>query len=112
MKKITWLVKPDYAKHVIGTAMLLLITKGGANGTAFIKFYRIYNRLLAWVNLVSHAYNTCNSVFIRREEVMNLREHKEQIIQLLQEILAEPNARIAAQHKLYIIKASMLTKRK
>lgn len=43
---------------------------------------------------------------------MNKRTHKEQIVALLQEILAQPNARYAAQHKLYTLKASLLTKGK
>lgn len=43
---------------------------------------------------------------------MNKRTHKEEIVRILQDILAQPNARIAAQHKLYTLKASLLTKRK
>lgn len=43
---------------------------------------------------------------------MNQRTHKEEIVRLLQEILAQPNARTAAQNKLYVTKASLLAKRK
>ena len=43
---------------------------------------------------------------------MTKREHKEEVVTILQEILAEPNARVAAQKKLYLIKASLLTKGK
>lgn len=43
---------------------------------------------------------------------MTKREHKQQMVAVLQEILAQPNARCAAQHKLYIIKASLLTRGK
>ena len=43
---------------------------------------------------------------------MNQRTHKEQVVQILQEILAQPNARTAAQNKLYTVKASLLTKAK
>lgn len=42
---------------------------------------------------------------------MNKRTHKEEMVALLQEILASKNARYAAQHKLYTLKASLLTKR-
>ena len=42
---------------------------------------------------------------------MNKREHTEGMVALLQEVLAQQNARIAAQHKLYTLKASLLTKR-
>lgn len=41
---------------------------------------------------------------------MNKRTHKEEVVKILQDILAQPNARIAAQNKLYKIKASLLTK--
>lgn len=41
---------------------------------------------------------------------MTKRQHKESIVAILQAILAEPNARYAAQKKLYLIKASLLTK--
>ena len=41
---------------------------------------------------------------------MTKRNHKEQIVYLLQEILAKPNARSAAQRKLYKVRASLLTK--
>lgn len=43
---------------------------------------------------------------------MTKREHKEEVVRVLQEILAEPNARYAAQKKLYVLKASLLTKGK
>ena len=43
---------------------------------------------------------------------MNRRTHKEEVVKILQDILAHPNARTAAQHKLYTLKASLLTKRK
>lgn len=43
---------------------------------------------------------------------MNKRTHKEEVVRILQDILAMPNARSAAQHQLYIYKASLLTKRK
>lgn len=43
---------------------------------------------------------------------MTKREHKQEIVNILQAILAEPNARYAAQRKLYAIKATLLTKRK
>lgn len=43
---------------------------------------------------------------------MNRRQHKEEIVAILQEILAEPNARTAAQRKLYAIRASLLSKKK
>ena len=43
---------------------------------------------------------------------MNIRRHKELVVQVLQEVLAEPNARTAAQHKLFILKASLLTKQR
>lgn len=43
---------------------------------------------------------------------MTKYEHKIAMVRTLQEILAKPNARIAAQHKLYLIKASLLTKGK
>lgn len=43
---------------------------------------------------------------------MNKRTHKEEVVKILQEILAAPNARHAAQHKLYQIKATLLTKGK
>lgn len=41
---------------------------------------------------------------------MTKKEHKEAIVNILQEILAQPNARTAAQHQLYLYKASLLTK--
>lgn len=41
---------------------------------------------------------------------MTKREHKKAVVAILCEILAEPNARYAAQKKLYLIKASLLTK--
>ena len=41
---------------------------------------------------------------------MNRRTHKEEIVRILQDILAQPNARIAAQNKLYSVRASLLTK--
>lgn len=41
---------------------------------------------------------------------MTKRHHKEEVVRILQAILAEPNARYAAQHRLYTIKASLLTK--
>ena len=44
--------------------------------------------------------------------MMNMRTHREEVARILQEILAHPNARIAAQNKLYVVKASLLTKRK
>lgn len=43
---------------------------------------------------------------------MNIRSHREQVVNILQEILAQPNARCAAQRKLYEIRATLLTKRK
>ena len=43
---------------------------------------------------------------------MTKREHIQSVVILLQEILAEKNARMAAQHKLYLYKASLLTKNK
>lgn len=43
---------------------------------------------------------------------MTKREHKQEIVNILQEILAQPNARVATQNKLYKIKATLLTKRK
>lgn len=43
---------------------------------------------------------------------MNIRKHKELVAEVLKGILAQPNARTAAQHELYLIKASLLTKRK
>lgn len=43
---------------------------------------------------------------------MTKREHKEAVVEILQAILAEPNARVATQKKLYLIKASLLTKEK
>lgn len=43
---------------------------------------------------------------------MTKREHKKQIVEILQAILAQPNARTAAQHQLYLVKASLLTKGK
>ena len=43
---------------------------------------------------------------------MTKREHKEEVVRILQEILAESNARYAAQKKLYVLKASLLTKGK
>lgn len=43
---------------------------------------------------------------------MNIRKHKELVAEVLQAILTQPNARTAAQHELYLIKASLLTKRK
>lgn len=43
---------------------------------------------------------------------MNKRTHKEEVVKILQEILAHPNARTAAQHTLYAYKAQLLTKRK
>lgn len=43
---------------------------------------------------------------------MTKREHKQEVVAILQAILAEPNARYAAQKTLYAIKASLLTKRK
>lgn len=43
---------------------------------------------------------------------MNIRGHREQVVNILQEILAQPNARYAAQRKLYEIRATLLTKRK
>lgn len=41
---------------------------------------------------------------------MNRRQHKEEVVKILQEILEKPNARYAAQHKLYTFKAQLLTK--
>ena len=41
---------------------------------------------------------------------MTKKEHKQEVVHILQEILAQPNARTAAQHKLYLVKASLLTK--
>ena len=41
---------------------------------------------------------------------MNKRSHKEEVVRILQEILAQPNARTAAQKQLYLYKASLLTK--
>ena len=41
---------------------------------------------------------------------MTKKDHKRQVVYMLQEILAKPNARIAAQHKLYEVRASLLTK--
>lgn len=43
---------------------------------------------------------------------MNKRTHKEEVVKILQDILAHPNARTAAQHQLYVYKASLLTKNK
>lgn len=43
---------------------------------------------------------------------MNKRTHKEEVVKILQDILAHPNARCAAQHQLYVFKASLLTKGK
>lgn len=43
---------------------------------------------------------------------MNIRRHNELLTEMLQKVLAEPNARTAAQHQLYIIKASLLTKQR
>lgn len=43
---------------------------------------------------------------------MNIRQHKEMIVAILQEVLSEPNARTAAQRKLYAVRASLLTKKK
>lgn len=48
----------------------------------------------------------------RKGLTMNRRTHREEMVALLQEILASKNARYAAQHKLYTLKASLLTKRK
>lgn len=41
---------------------------------------------------------------------MTKRNHKELVVFMLQEILAQPNARIAAQRKLYEVRASLLTR--
>lgn len=41
---------------------------------------------------------------------MTKREHKREMIRLLQDVLAQPNARTAAQKQLFLLKASMLTK--
>lgn len=41
---------------------------------------------------------------------MTKREHKREMIRLLQGVLAQPNARTAAQKQLFLLKASMLTK--
>lgn len=43
---------------------------------------------------------------------MNKRQHTEQVVSILQGILAQKNARTAAQHALYMYKASLLTKGK
>lgn len=43
---------------------------------------------------------------------MNRRTHKESVVLILQEILAQPNARAAAQNKLYQVRASLLSKAK
>ena len=41
---------------------------------------------------------------------MTKKDHKRQIVYMLQEILAKPNARSAAQRKLYEVRASLLTR--
>ena len=43
---------------------------------------------------------------------MNKRTHREEVVRILQGVLSAPNARTAAQHQLYIYKASLLTKNK
>lgn len=43
---------------------------------------------------------------------MNIRTHREEIVRILQEVLSEPNARTAAQRKLYTLRASLLIKAK
>ena len=43
---------------------------------------------------------------------MNIRQHKEMVVAILQEVLSEPNARTAAQRKLYTVRASLLNKKK
>ena len=53
---------------------------------------------------------TCKRLL--KGENMNKRTHKEEIVKILQDILACPNARCAAQHQLYVFKASLLTKGK
>lgn len=41
---------------------------------------------------------------------MTQREHKAKMINMLRGVLAQPNARTAAQKQLFLLKASMLSK--
>lgn len=43
---------------------------------------------------------------------MNIRTHNEEMVRLLQAVLSAPNARTAAQNKLYNLRATLLVKTK